>query len=151
MRGALGLRLVFSLLENSLKQLVLLLLRVVLIIIVVLVVSAECYLCLGPLHYLVRVLPISQLLLPRVVVVLGRHLLVDNLVIDRLLTMTARDTPSLTGALLPRAERGHSRVPRVVHDALLGDQAFWVVEVEAPLGEKRHKAFFRLLLLLHFI
>ena len=34
MRGALGLRLVFSLLENSLKQLVLLLLRVVLIIIV---------------------------------------------------------------------------------------------------------------------
>lgn len=71
MRGALGLRLVFPLLENSLKQLVLLLLRVVLIIIVVLVVSADCDLCLGPLHDLVRVLPISQLLLPRVVV-LGR-------------------------------------------------------------------------------
>ena len=71
MKGALGLRLVFPLLENSLKQLVLLLLRVVLIIIVVLIVSAECDLCLGPLHYLMRVFPISKLLLPRVIV-LGR-------------------------------------------------------------------------------
>ena len=71
MRGALGLRLVFPLLENSLKQLVLLLLRVVLIIIVVLIVSAECNLCLGPLDHFVRVFPIIQLLLPRVVV-LGR-------------------------------------------------------------------------------
>jgi hypothetical protein len=73
-RGApLGWRLVFSLFEYRLKQLILLLLRVVLIVIVILVVSAECNLRLGPLHHLVRVLPIIQLLLPRVsVVVLGR-------------------------------------------------------------------------------
>ena len=65
--------------------------------------------------------------------------------------MTARDTPSLAGALLPRAERAHPRVPSVGHDALLRNQTFWVVEVEASLGEKGHKALFRLLLLLHFI
>ena len=65
--------------------------------------------------------------------------------------MTTRDTPSLAGALLPRAERAHSRVPRVGHNAFLGDQAFWVVEVEASLCEKGDKALFRLLLLLHFI
>jgi hypothetical protein len=106
------------------------LLRVVLIIIVILVVSAECNLCLGPLHHLVRVLPISQLLLPGVivVVVLGRQLLVDHLVVDRLLAMTPRDTPSLAGALIPRTKRAHARVPRVGH-ALLRDKGFGVVEV----------------------
>lgn len=152
MRGApLGLRLVFPLFEYRLKQFILLLLRVVLIIIVVLVVPAECNLCLGPLHHLVRVLPISQLLLPGViVVVLGRQLLVDHLIVDRLLAMTARDTPSLAGALLPGTERAHTRVPRVSH-ALLRDKGFGVVEVEASLCEKGHNAFFGLLLLLHFI
>ena len=144
-------RLVFPLFENRLKQLILLLLRVILIIIVVLVVSAECNLCLGSLNSLMRVLPIIKLLLPRVnVVVLGRQLLIDCLVIDRLVAMTPRDTPCLAGVLFPRTKRAYSRIPRVSH-GLLRDKGLRVVEVETSLCEQSHKALFRLLLLLHFI